>query len=50
MEKIGIIGAMELEVSTLKEAMAVSSVITCAGMDFYEGTLMTLLSLSSVPA
>ena len=39
MKKIGIIGAMELEVSTLKEAMTVSSVTTCAGMDFYEGTL-----------
>ena len=39
MKKIGIIGAMELEVSTLKEAMTVSSVTTCAGMDFYEGAL-----------
>ena len=39
MKKIGIIGAMELEVSTLKEDMTVSSVTTCAGMDFYEGTL-----------
>ena len=39
MKKIGIIGAMELEVSTLKEAITVSSVTSCAGMDFYEGTL-----------
>lgn len=39
MSKIGIIGAMELEVSTLKESMAVDSVQTYANMDFYEGTL-----------
>lgn len=39
MKKIGIIGAMELEVSTLKEAMTVSSVTSCASMEFYEGTL-----------
>lgn len=35
--KIGIIGAMEVEVSTLKEAMKVDRVVTKAGMNFYEG-------------
>lgn len=38
-KKIGIIGAMELEVETLKENMTDVSIITKAGMDFYEGTL-----------
>lgn len=37
--KIGIIGAMEVEVASLKEAMKVDRVVTKAGMDFYEGTL-----------
>ncbi|MDE7310635.1 MAG: 5'-methylthioadenosine/adenosylhomocysteine nucleosidase [Eubacterium sp.] len=37
--KLGIIGAMETEVSALKEAMEVDKVVTKAGMDFYEGTL-----------
>lgn len=39
MSKIGIIGAMELEVEQLKEQMQVKQVITKASMDFYEGTL-----------
>lgn len=39
MNKIGIIGAMELEVEQLKKEMTVSSVVKKAGMDFYEGTL-----------
>ncbi len=39
MTKIGIIGAMELEVEQLKKEMAVNAVIKKAGMDFYEGTL-----------
>lgn len=37
--KIGIIGAMESEVSALKDAMNTDRVVTKAGMDFYEGTL-----------
>ena len=37
--KIGIIGAMEAEVSNLKEAMKVDRVVTKAGMNFYEGML-----------
>lgn len=39
MAKIGIIGAMELEVSTLKNLMRVNTVTKKAGMDFYDGTL-----------
>mgnify|MGYP002512573497 CR=1 FL=1 len=39
MTKIGIIGAMELEVEQLKQEMAVTGVIRKAGMDFFEGTL-----------
>ena len=39
MAKIGIIGAMELEVEQLKKEMAVKSVVKKAGMDFFEGTL-----------
>ena len=39
MTKIGIIGAMELEVEQLKLEMTVTSVIKKAGMDFFEGTL-----------
>lgn len=41
MSKIGIIGAMELEVDTLKARMAVTSQTTRAGMVFFEGTLGT---------
>lgn len=39
MSKIGIIGAMELEVEALKSKMSTSNIVTKAGMDFYEGTL-----------
>ena len=39
MTKIGIIGAMELEVEELKSEMTVSSIFTRARMEFYEGTL-----------
>lgn len=39
MSKIGIIGAMELEVEELKAHMNVTSVVKKAGMEFYEGTL-----------
>ncbi len=39
MNKIGIIGAMELEVETLKSAMCAANTLTKAGMEFYEGTL-----------
>ena len=39
MKKIGIIGAMEVEVAQLKEAMEHQKVYRCAGMDFLEGTL-----------
>lgn len=39
MIKIGIIGAMELEVAALKCLMQVNSVTKKAGMDFYDGTL-----------
>jgi len=39
MKKIGIIGAMELEVSALKKEMNTDRVVKKAGMDFYEGTL-----------
>ena len=39
MSKIGIIGAMELEVETLKVRMAVSKVEKKAGMEFFEGVL-----------
>jgi len=37
--KIGIIGAMELEVATLKNTMTVSRIVEKAGMKFHEGTL-----------
>lgn len=37
--KIGVIGAMETEVSNLKEAMKADRVVTKAGMNFYEGML-----------
>ena len=39
MKKLGIIGAMEMEVATLKNLMTVDRIITKAGMDFYEGSL-----------
>lgn len=39
MTKIGIIGAMELEVEQLKQEMTVTGIIKKAGMDFFEGTL-----------
>ncbi len=39
MIKTGIIGAMELEVATLKNLMTVRTVTAKAGMDFYDGTL-----------
>ncbi|MDE6639511.1 MAG: 5'-methylthioadenosine/adenosylhomocysteine nucleosidase [Acetatifactor sp.] len=39
MSKIGIIGAMELEVEELKAAMTVSKIEKKANMEFYEGTL-----------
>jgi adenosylhomocysteine nucleosidase len=39
MNKIGIIGAMELEVETLKAAMNVTGTVKKAGMEFFEGTL-----------
>ncbi len=39
MSKIGIIGAMELEVDTLKAQMTVASRTIKAGMEFFEGTL-----------
>lgn len=39
MNKIGIIGAMELEVETLKSKMQLSDTFESAGMVFYEGTL-----------
>ena len=37
--KLGIIGAMDVEVATLKEMMADKAVVTAAGMEFCEGTL-----------
>lgn len=39
MKKIGIIGAMELEVDTLKKDMVMEKKISKAGMEFCEGTL-----------
>lgn len=39
MIKIGIIGAMELEVEALKAKMSTTQIITKAGMSFYEGSL-----------
>lgn len=39
MSKIGIIGAMELEVEELKAKMNTSNIVKKAGMEFYEGTL-----------
>lgn len=39
MKKIGIIGAMDLEVEELKAAMSVARIVKKANMDFFEGTL-----------
>ncbi len=39
MTKIGIIGAMDVEVASLKEQMQTSSRTTYAGMEFFEGLL-----------
>lgn len=39
MKKIGIIGAMELEVEQLKENMSITEIVTKASMEFYTGTL-----------
>lgn len=39
MSKIGIIGAMELEVEELKAKMNTEKIVKKAGMEFYEGTL-----------
>ena len=39
MKKIGIIGAMDLEVDALKQEMKVERIEKRASMDFYEGTL-----------
>lgn len=39
MKKVGIIGAMELEVETLKSKMEVKNKTTKARMEFFEGTL-----------
>ena len=39
MNKIGIIGAMELEVEELKARMTLSKIEKKAGMEFHEGTL-----------
>ncbi len=39
MKKLGIIGAMSVEVETLKNKLEKLRVISCCGMDFYEGIL-----------
>lgn len=39
MSKIGIIGAMELEVEELKAKMSAANIVKKAGMEFYEGNL-----------
>lgn len=39
MTKLGIIGAMAVEIETLKEKMSDLTVTTRTGMEFYEGTL-----------
>lgn len=39
MKRIGIIGAMELEVEQLKHAMTIERIVTKASMDFFVGTL-----------
>ena len=38
MQTIGIIGAMEIEVTTLKERMQFEEIVTIASMDFFKGT------------
>ena len=43
--KLGIIGAMDVEVATLKEKMENASVVVKAGMEFYEGTLEGLAAV-----
>ena len=40
--KIGIIGAMDIEVDSLKHDMDISSVITQAGMEFFDGKLCSV--------
>lgn len=42
MRKLGIIGAMTVEVETLKAKMTDKSIICQAGMEFYQGTLENL--------
>lgn len=42
MKKLGIIGAMAIEVATLKEKMSDLTVTTRAGMEFFEGKLGAL--------
>ena len=42
MIKIGIIGAMDLEIATLKEQMTVTGTSTFDSMEFLEGTLNNL--------
>ncbi len=39
MTKIGIIGAMELEIATLKNLMTINTITKKAAMDFYDGTM-----------
>ncbi len=39
MSKIGIIGAMELEIETLKEKMNIEKTVSMANMNYFEGTL-----------
>ena len=39
MKRIGIIGAMDLEVAHLKSEMQISRIVDKAGMEFYTGTL-----------
>lgn len=39
MKRIGIIGAMELEVEQLKERMSIDRIVTKASMEFFTGTL-----------
>jgi len=42
MKKLGIIGAMDVEIQTLKEAMENLTVTEKAGTEYYEGTLQEL--------
>lgn len=42
MRKLGIIGAMELEITTLKDTMKIDRIVEKAGMQFYEGQLADL--------